>query len=189
MTETTGNSQLAAVMEEAAVSRKGLAQRIRSLSERHGDDPPASPDHNRVRRWVVNGEVPKLSTQQYIVQALAAKLGRKLSLAEVGFPEEVPDSDEPTVDGMQYPESVGQSIQVLSGVTEADQQGKDIRLGQSTENVSSIITRHLLAQQLTVVTGVPAEGKRGLAAPIRDTTARSCSSTFSTGAVTFGACC
>ena len=93
-----------------------------------------------------------------------------MSLADVGFSEEVPESDGPTVDGMQYPESVGQSIQVLSGVTEADQQGRDLGI-ETSEDAPSIITSYLLTQQLAVVSGVPAGGKRGLAAPIRDTTA------------------
>ena len=111
-----------------------------------------------------------------------------MSLAEVGFPEEVPESDGPTVDGMQYPESVGQSIQVLSGVTEADQQGRDLGAGTS-EDAPSIITSYLLTQQLAVVSGVPAGGKRGLAAPIRDTTASFMQLDFQYGVVTSGACC
>ena len=154
------------------MSRKGLAQRVRSLSQHNGDDPPVSPDHNRVRRWVVNGEVPKQATQQYIAHALSAKLGRKLTVEDVGFSAVTEDESFDLADeGSQYPEDVGRSINVLSGVTEADHRGDDLGPEWSSETTPSVITNYLFTQQLTVVTGVQASGNRGIAAPIRDTTA------------------
>lgn len=172
MTETTANPQLAALMEEASMSRKGLAQRVRSLSQHRGDDPPVSPDHNRVRRWVVDGEVPKPATQHYIAQALSAKLGCKLTLEDVGFSTDTAE-DEPDLaeEGSQYPAEIGRTIHVLGRVAEADRRGDELSLTGDSESASSIITDYLFSQQLTVVTGVEATGNRGIAAPIRDTTA------------------
>lgn len=172
MSETTANPQLAALMEEASMSRKGLAQRVRTLSQHYKDKPPVSPDHNRVRRWVVDGEVPKQATQQYIAQALSAKLGRKLTLENVGFSAGTDQDEQPNLaeEGSQYPPEIGRSIHVLGRVVEADHRGDELD-PSGDEPASSIITNYLFSQQLTVVTGVEATGNRGIAAPIRDTTA------------------
>ena len=155
------------------MSRKGLAQRVRALSQHYEDDPPVSPDHNRVRRWVVDGEVPKQATQQYIAQALSAKLGRKLTLEDVGFSAGTDQDEQPDLveEGSQYPPEIARSIHVLGRVADADHRGDQLDSNRHSEPASSIITNYLFSQQLTVVTGVEATGNRGIAAPIRDTTA------------------
>ena len=85
MTEDVKNPQLKALMEEAGMSNKGLAARIRQLSAQHGDAPPARPDHNRVRRWIRDGEVPRERTQRLAAEVLSARLGRRIRPRDLGF--------------------------------------------------------------------------------------------------------
>lgn len=169
MTDAPANSQLAALMNEAGMSRKGLARRVADVSQRRGDEPPASPDHNRVRRWVVGGEVPKPSTQWCIALALQDKLGRRITPADTGFPD-----DDNAVDlveeGATYPEDVGQSLSLLSSLSQADEQDQQLGSDWKPDATSSIITNYLLGQSL-VVPEVARSSGGSLATPIRDTTA------------------
>ncbi len=174
MDESYKNPLLKAVMDEADMSSKGLASRIKSLSEQRGDDPPARPDHNRVRRWFRDGEVPKLQTQRYIAAALRSKLGREVTLAEIGFPPDSSDSGSNTVDiaedGARYPESAETSIQILTRLAEADQQDSQIGPEWNSDTTATTITGYLLAQPLLVSEPLDSYGG-GIAAPIRATTA------------------
>lgn len=81
-TRRTPNRLLAAVMAEAGVSNKGLAARVRALARRDGH--PTASDHVSVRRWL-DGSMPRGRTSQYVALALGAKLGRQVSLADLGL--------------------------------------------------------------------------------------------------------
>lgn len=170
MTEIPTNTQLAAVMTEAGMSRKGLARRVADISRNRGDRPPASPDHNRVRRWVMTGEVPKASTQRCIALALQDKLGRRVTPQEIGFTadEDKLDLDE---DGAKYPEHVSKSVALLTALTSTDDNDEVAGPDWTSGPTSSVITDYLLGQSLVVATEFPFGGDRRLAAPIRDTTA------------------
>lgn len=174
MDETYKNSQLKAVMDEANMSSKGLASRIKALSEQRGDDPPARPDHNRVRRWFRDGEVPKFQTQRYIAEALRSKLGREVTLSEIGFPSGPADDEGEPVDiaedGARYPESAETSIQILTRLAAADQQDGQIGPDWNSDTTATTITGYLFAQPLVVAEPLDSYGD-GIAAPIRATTA------------------
>lgn len=76
------NSRLAAVMADANVSAKALARAVRELSERQGK--AVSCDHTSVSRWL-GGTMPRESTAQLIAHMLGSKLGRVLTLTDLGF--------------------------------------------------------------------------------------------------------
>ena len=76
------NHLLAAVIAEAGVSNKGLAARVRALAHRDGF--LISPDHVSVRRWL-DGSMPRSRTSQYVALALSAKLGRQVTITNLGL--------------------------------------------------------------------------------------------------------
>lgn len=81
-TEKAPNRLLAAMMAEAGVSNKGLAARVRALAQRDGC--PVSSDHVSVRRWL-DGSTPRGRTSEYVAVALGAKLGRRVTPADIGL--------------------------------------------------------------------------------------------------------
>lgn len=81
-TEREPNRLLAARIAEAGVSNKGLAARVKTLARRDGHS--ISPDHVSVRRWL-DGTAPRGRTPDYIALALGAKLGRRVTPADLGL--------------------------------------------------------------------------------------------------------
>lgn len=140
------NRLLAAVMEEAGISNKGLASRVRAEAEKQGLT--VSTDHVAVRRWL-NGVRPHADTIPCIAAALGAKLGRNVMPAEIGFHEELTAPTSDGVDaGAQYQPAPEQAVEVLDSLTTAD-------LADSTSLASAdwasaatpaVITRYLFAE-------------------------------------------
>jgi tetratricopeptide (TPR) repeat protein len=146
------NRRLAAVMEEAGASNKGLAARVRELANRDGRS--SSADHVAVRRWL-DGTMPKASTQQYIALALGSKLGRRITPEDIGFSSSLqavgPDATE---DGNEYPEHAAGSVERLSRLTAADLEDQPalLRSDWSSSATPGIITGYLFGQALHIVT-------------------------------------
>ena len=67
-------------MQQAVVSNKGLATRVRAEALKIGLD--ISPDHVSVRRWL-DGMRPHQDTIRAIAAALGAKLNRRVTCAEI----------------------------------------------------------------------------------------------------------
>ena len=112
------NRRLAAVMQEAGISNKGLAKRVRDLA--HQDGYEISPDHVAVRRWL-DGKGPRGRTWHYLAKALSTKLGRRVTLEEIGFGgEPEPVSNDLTNHGAEYPNDSGRSVVLLGRLTSAD---------------------------------------------------------------------
>lgn len=112
------NGLLAAVMESAGLSNKGLAARVRAKAQTVGHS--ISPDHVSVRRWL-DGVRPQVETARCIAAALADKLGRPVTLADIGFELATGPAEVDVVDnGAAYPESVNQSVDALDLLTTAD---------------------------------------------------------------------
>jgi hypothetical protein len=76
------NERLADVMRDAGLSSKALARRVREISAQRGH--PVSPDHTSVGRWV-NGMQPRGRTPEFVAAALSAKLGRTVTIADIGM--------------------------------------------------------------------------------------------------------
>ncbi|OLF17409.1 hypothetical protein [Actinophytocola xanthii] len=106
-------------MEEASISNKGLAARVRAEAEKSGL--VLSTDHVAVRRWL-NGVQPHADTIPCIAAALSAKLGRAVTPADIGFEsrgpvaEGVGDVDDST----EYPAEPEQAVDTLDSLTTAD---------------------------------------------------------------------
>jgi hypothetical protein len=149
------NRLLAAVMHEAGISNKGLAARVRVEAEKAGH--AISPDHVSVRRWL-DGVRPHDDTVRCIAAALSAKLGRKLSFADLGFdaPEIATESDV-VEDSAQYPAKPEQAVDVMADLTSADLADSPLitAAGWASDVAPSIITGYLFADPLRFDQGGP----------------------------------
>ncbi|MBO2447108.1 transcriptional regulator [Actinomadura barringtoniae] len=76
------NTRLAAVIDEADVSHLGLASRICEVAKEWRVAP--RPAHTQIARWV-EGQKPRGITPALIAEALSRKLGRRVTLAEIGM--------------------------------------------------------------------------------------------------------
>jgi hypothetical protein len=77
------NELLAALLDEAACSRSALARDIRILATARGIKDVRC-DHVDIGRWL-NGMVPRGEKPALIAEALGRRLGRALSLSDLGF--------------------------------------------------------------------------------------------------------
>lgn len=112
------NTRLAAVMKLAGATNKGLARRVRLLSETDGEGDPVRADHVAVKRWL-DGTThhPHPRTCKLIARALGNMLGRVVSLDEIGYAEPAATSDDV---GLEYPEEVAQSVAALGAITDLE---------------------------------------------------------------------
>jgi hypothetical protein len=159
-------------MDQAGISNKGLAARVRELAQREGKT--ISPDHVSVRRWL-DGTNPKGMTPHYIALALSQKLGRRVTLQEIGFeasPE--PGGTDLAEHGAEYPANVADSVGRLEKLTTADlsDQPAIMRAEWASAATPATITNYLFGQPLTLATSLD-ESLQGApqAAAIRTTAA------------------
>lgn len=164
------NRLLAAVMQEAGISNKGLAVRVRAEADKAGL--AISPDHVSVRRWL-DGVRPHEDTVCCIAAALSSKLGRKLSFLDLGFDApDVATEDNVVADSAQYPSKPEQAVDVLADLTSADLADSQLvtSAGWVSETAPSIITGYLFADSLRVdQPGPVAESGAEVASRIRAT--------------------
>jgi hypothetical protein len=137
------NRRLAALMEQASVTNKGLAARVRAESR---DTIPC--DHTYVRRWL-DGSWPSDDTVRCIAAALGAKLGRVVTFEEIGFDlAEAGSALDALHSGTQYPPDATRAVDVLEGLTNADL-GDGLAIMKSewdAGTVPSVITGYLFAE-------------------------------------------
>lgn len=166
------NLRLAAVMQEAGMSNKGLARRMVEATASWKE--PVRADHNDVRKWR-DGMVPKEPKPRVIADVLSAKLGRRVSLADIGFGEvDEPADDSLVTDGLAYQADAVQAIDLLHQLTDADlaDQRRIVTATTLESAASQIITGYMFAAPVVLTPGD--EGPlRGAAAAerIRRTTA------------------
>jgi transcriptional regulator with XRE-family HTH domain len=116
------NERLAAVMRESGLSQKSLARAVRELSARRGS--PVACDHTAVGRWL-GGMRPRERTARLLAEVLSARLGRPVSVADLGFPRSggpapagVDDIDE-LVARLGDSDTSAEAIERLSGAADA----------------------------------------------------------------------
>ena len=102
-------------MRQAGVSNKGLGRRVRELSETDGGSAPVRADHVQVSRWLA-GRRPQPRTCRLIARALAEKLGRRVTLDEIGYGGVATGPDT----GLEYPADVAASATALGQLAHND---------------------------------------------------------------------
>jgi hypothetical protein len=85
------NILLDQLIDEAGMSHDGLAARVNKAAGRHGLT--LLYDHASVRRWIRDATIPRGRAPELICEVLSVRLGRTLTLADVGFDRAGPQPD------------------------------------------------------------------------------------------------
>lgn len=164
------NRLLAVVMQQAGVSNKGLATRVRAAAAKAGHD--ISPDHVSVRRWL-DGVRPHHDTIRCVAAALSAKLNRKVTCAEIGFDAVAAGAEGDLLDqGAQYAPRSAQAVDLLATLTSADLLDSPALAASAWVSAvaPSVIAGYLFAEPQRVVSpGLLAESSVDIAGRIRAT--------------------
>jgi hypothetical protein len=110
------NLRLRTLLDEAAMSNKGLARRIVDLAATQGLAGVRC-DHTSVLRWLA-GEQPRPPVPELAAEALSNALGRKVSETELGMTP----SDLPGDLGLQLPTGWTETIATSTALWRADVQ-------------------------------------------------------------------
>ncbi|BDM67311.1 hypothetical protein HEK616_07980 [Streptomyces nigrescens] len=106
------NAQLIAAMDEAKVSNKGLAKRMKDAAEQRGTS--LGTTHVSVQRWR-DGAGIQPSTAAIMADVLSAKLNRRITPGDLGFFAQ----PEPTAPPLAaYPRTVPDVLSMLDGLAE-----------------------------------------------------------------------
>jgi len=104
--EARANYQLIAVMARLKMSNKGLARRVRELSEARRPGAGLRTDHVTVLKWL-RGAQPRPETASLIAEALSIQAGERITLADIGM---AGGDAEDTDAALAYPDAVIESI-------------------------------------------------------------------------------
>src|SRR4051794_12952972 len=138
------NDRLEQLMRDAGLSFKGLARAVRDAAARSGEY--LGTDHTLVKKWVDLGVRPRGNTPRYVAEALSARLGRRISQADLGWP----GGGESVLDrGLVYPVGADESADVLRGLWTTDLGGRRdvVTVPLRPEAWSQVAFRSLLPQR------------------------------------------
>lgn len=132
------NQRLSDVIDETGLSALGFAHRVGGVAAEWGL--ATRPSHTQVGRWCA-GQVPRPETQRLIAETLARKLGRPVTLQEIGF-HGMPEDAGAELD---YLEDLGRALELSVGLWRADvRQITVINTAVATSTVSSAALSWLL---------------------------------------------
>jgi len=144
------NLRLRALLDEAAMSNKGLARRVVDLAATQGMTGVRC-DHTSVLRWLT-GEQPRPPVPELVAMVLSDALGRKVSETELGMtPSNLPGDL-----GLQLPTNWPDTIATSTALWRADVQ-----------------RRRFLANAVFTSAALPASALRWLTSPPADAPAAS----------------
>ena len=122
------NILLDQLIDEAGMSRDGLAARVNMAAERHGLT--LLYDHASVRRWIRDATIPRGRAPELICVVLSMRLGRTVTLADAGF-----DRSGPAPDG-----SLAKAVDAATALWRSDhKQAAALRRTQPVEGPSAIV--------------------------------------------------
>ncbi|MFF5008633.1 hypothetical protein ACFY3G_38090 [Streptomyces phaeochromogenes] len=103
------NARLAALMREADFSNKSLARAVVAAGARSGEQ--VTCDHTYVGRWL-NGSIPRGNMPQFIADAIGRKLGRRLTIDDIGMGDAAVSAVQPDLglDFTDKPEDTGKIV-------------------------------------------------------------------------------
>ncbi|MBO7938139.1 hypothetical protein JTP77_019780 [Streptomyces sp. S9] len=103
------NARLAALMQEADFSHKSLARAVVASATRSGED--ITCDHTYVTRWL-KGSIPRGNMPQFIADAVGRKLGRQLTIDDIGMGDAAVSAVQPELglDFADRPESTAKTV-------------------------------------------------------------------------------
>ncbi|TXS40176.1 hypothetical protein EAO75_34800 [Streptomyces sp. uw30] len=103
------NARLAALMQDADFSHKSLARAVVAAAARSGED--ITCDHTYVTRWL-KGSIPRGNMPQFIANAIGRKLGRHLTIDDIGMGDAAVSAVQPELglDFADKPESTAKTV-------------------------------------------------------------------------------
>ncbi|MFD8390530.1 hypothetical protein ACFV2N_15305 [Streptomyces sp. NPDC059680] len=103
------NARLAALMDEGGFSHKSLARAVIVAAARSGED--VTCDHTYVSRWL-KGSIPRGDMPRFIIDAIGRKVGRQLTIDDVGMGDAAVSAMEPDLglDFADRPETVATTV-------------------------------------------------------------------------------
>ncbi|QWB24511.1 MULTISPECIES: sporulation protein [Streptomyces] len=151
------NAQLIAVMDEAKVSNKGLAKRMKDAAAQRGIS--LGTTHVSVQRWR-DGAGIQPQTAALMADVLSAKLGRRIAPGDLGFFDHTrPATPEP----LGYPSTVPDVLSMLDGLAQerADTVTSE-QLIVSDSDLSSAVLSWMIARPDGIQTDKPAQQRVGM---------------------------
>lgn len=129
------NSDLARLVEGCGASRKSLAHRINQLARSAGMETDYS--HTSVANWCRRGMVPKWPVPELLAQAIGERLGRSVSLAEIGMGDaRTPDAHM----GLDFPRDAADAVRVATSFWSSVNRRDFLTTGASGFAVSAFTT-------------------------------------------------
>ncbi|MFG3364259.1 hypothetical protein ACGF0K_04700 [Streptomyces sp. NPDC048156] len=110
------NARLAALMQEADFSHKSLARAVVAAGARRGED--ITCDHTYVSRWL-KGSIPRGNMPQFIADAVGSKLGRHLTIDDVGMGDAAVSSLQPDL-GLEFADRPETTAKTVTDLWRAD---------------------------------------------------------------------
>jgi tetratricopeptide (TPR) repeat protein len=144
MKKSTPNNKLQSVMALANCTNSGLAKRVVAVAAAH--KVTVGYDHVNVKRWL-DGVRPRGLTPHFVAEALGQKLGRPVSLAEIGMES---NDDAVVLAADRYPEDLADSVEAISALVRADLAGNATALASGVDPAgwSDLMVRWLVAPDL-----------------------------------------
>lgn len=119
------NERLQVLIHEAACSNAGLARRVNMCGAEHGLD--LRYDKTSVARWL-RGQQPRGAVPSLIAEALGRKLGRPVTVEEIGMADGKSLS---TSVGLQFPNTPAATVEVVTELWRSDVNRRDFLMGSS----------------------------------------------------------
>ncbi|KKD07121.1 hypothetical protein [Streptomyces sp. WM6386] len=110
------NARLAALMQEADLSHKSLARAVVVAAARSGE--AITCDHTYVTRWL-KGSIPRGNMPQFIAEAIGRKLGRQLTIDDIGMGSAAVSAVQPDL-GLEFPDKPETVAKTVSDLWRAD---------------------------------------------------------------------
>ncbi|MEV6028891.1 sporulation protein [Streptomyces sp. NPDC052036] len=151
------NAQLIAFMDEARVSNKGLAKRMKDAAAQRGIS--LGTTHIAVQRWR-DGVGIKPETAAIMADVLSVKLGRRITPGDLGFFDHTrPTTPEP----ISYPSTLPDALSMLDGLAQesADAPASD-QLIIADADLSSAVLSWMIARPGGVQADKPAHQRVGM---------------------------
>ncbi|MEU9915278.1 sporulation protein [Streptomyces sp. NPDC051001] len=151
------NAQLIAVMDEAQVSNKGLAKRMKDTAARRGVS--LGTTHVSVQRWR-DGAGIQPQTAAIMADALSAKLGRRITPGDLGFFDH---TERATPQPISYPGTVSDVLSTLEHL--ADQRAEAPASDQLTiadSDLSAAVLSWMIARPDGVQVDRPSHQRIGM---------------------------
>ncbi|MGX1561270.1 sporulation protein [Streptomyces sp. NPDC055506] len=151
------NAQLIAVMDEAKVSNKGLAKRMRDAADQRGIS--LGTTHVSVQRWR-DGSGIQPQTAAIMADVLSSKLGHRVSPADLGFFDQ---SRPAASDSVGYPSTVPDVLSMLDGLAqERAEEAVTNRLVVADTDLSAAVLSWMIARPDGIQADRPAHQRVGM---------------------------